>query len=131
MALGTTPTLFLNHDASLLFVFVALAMGLGSLVAGLRVTKTLAEKITVMSPVEGLSANLITSFMVAFASPWGIPVSTTHVSSGAIIGVGLRRPVHSLRWKTVSSMVQAWVITLPAAALLAGASWWILDGFLT
>lgn len=130
VALGTTLTLSFNHDGSLLFVFVALAMGLGSLVAGLRVTKTLAEEITVMSPVEGLSANLITSFMVAFASRWGIPVSTTHVSSGAIIGVGLSRPVHSLQWKTVSSMVQAWVITLPAAALVAGASWWILDGFL-
>jgi PiT family inorganic phosphate transporter len=130
VALGTTLTLFLTHDSSLLFVFVALAMGLGSLVAGTCVTKTLAEKITMMTPVEGLSANLITSFMVGFASRWGIPVSTTHVSSGAIIGLGLRRPGYSLQWKTVGSIVQAWVITLPAAGLLAGTSWLILDAFL-
>ena len=131
VALGTTLTLFLDQESSWLFVVVALAMGLGSLLAGSRVTKTLAEKITMMSPVEGLSANLITSFMVAFASRWGIPVSTTHVSSGAIIGVGLRRPGHSLQWKTVISMVQAWIITLPAAGLLAGTSWFILDAFLS
>lgn len=127
VALGLGLTLILHRDSTFLFVVVALAMGIGSLAAGQRVTKTLAEKITAMNAVEGLSANLVTSFLVAFASRWGLPVSTTHVSAGAITGVGLCRNQRAVQWKTVGSMLQAWVITLPASAALAGASWWILD----
>ncbi len=127
VALGLPLSLILNLSSSWMFVLVALGMGLGSIIAGLRVTETLAEKITRMSTVEGLSANLITSFLVAFASHWGVPVSTTHVSSGAIIGLGLRRPQGSVQWKTVGLVLQAWIVTLPAAAILASAGWWILQ----
>ena len=105
-------------------------MVFGSLKTGRRVTETLAEKITPMSTVEGLSANLVTGFLVAFASHWGLPVSTTHVSAAAIMGIGLRRNERVVRWKTVWSMLQAWVITLPACAALGGASWWILETIL-
>jgi PiT family inorganic phosphate transporter len=101
-----------------LFALVALGMGLGSFISGLKVTKTLAEKVTKMDNTEGFSANIVTAFLVATASNLGLPVSTTHVSSGAIIGIGLRRGVMSVRWKVVRDMALAWIVTLPAAGVL-------------
>ena len=84
---------------------------------------------TPMNAVEGLSANLVTSLLVTLASSWGLPVSTTHVSAGAVAGLGLRRDARAVEWKTVWSVVQAWVVTLPACAALAGAAWWVLAGW--
>ena len=130
VALGLPLVLISKSDPAWLFVWGALGVGLGSLVAGTRVTETLAEKITKMSAVEGLSANLITSFLVTVASRWGIPVSTTHVSSGAIIGLGLHRCHGEVRWATMVSMVRAWIITLPAGAGLAAASLWAIQKIL-
>jgi PiT family inorganic phosphate transporter len=101
-----------------LFALVAVGMGLGSFISGLKVTKTLAEKVTKMDNTEGFSANIVTAFLVAYASNLGLPVSTTHVSSGAIIGIGLRRGVKSVRWKVVRDMALAWIVTLPGAGVL-------------
>jgi len=98
---------------------VALAMGLGSYLGGLRVTEVLAEKVTKMNHAEGLSANLTTSSLVLVSGMLGLPVSTTHVSSSAIIGIGLLKGLNSVRWTTVRDMALAWVVTLPASALLA------------
>jgi PiT family inorganic phosphate transporter len=98
---------------------VALAMGLGSYLGGRRVTEVLAEKVTRMNHAEGLSANLTTSGLVLAAGTLGLPVSTTHVSSSAIIGIGLLNGMSSVRWTTVRDMVLAWVVTIPASALLA------------
>lgn len=101
------------------FTVVALAMGLGSFLGGLRVTEVLAEKVTRMDHTEGLSANLTTSSLVLVSATMGLPVSTTHVSSSAIIGIGLLKGVQAIRWATVRDMVLAWVVTLPAAGVLA------------
>jgi len=101
------------------FLAVALAMTAGSLWRGLKVTETLAEKVTRMEPLEGLAANLVTAGLVIFASHLALPVSTTHVSSGAIIGLGLKRDARGIHWKTVREMLLAWIITLPVAALVA------------
>jgi PiT family inorganic phosphate transporter len=98
-------------------------MGAGSLVAGFRVTETLARKVTPMSPAEGFCANLVTTLLVGLASLAALPVSTTHVSSGSIVGIGLHRGVASVRWGTVRDMLLAWVITLPVAALAGGAAY--------
>lgn len=106
---------------------VALAMGAGSYVGGLRVTKVLAEKVTRMDHTDGLSANLATSLLVLLSGTLGLPVSTTHVSSSAIIGIGLRNGVQTVRWPTVRGMVLAWIVTLPATGVLAGLSYWILS----
>ena len=107
---------------------VAIAMGLGSYFGGLRVTKVLAEKVTEMDHAEGLSANLTTSSLVLVSTSLGLPVSTTHVSSSAIIGIGLLKSRGSLRWMTVRDMVLAWVVTLPASALLSYIAYFILTG---
>jgi PiT family inorganic phosphate transporter len=105
---------------------VTIAMGLGSYFGGLRVTEVLAEKVTKMNHAEGLSANLTTSSLVLLSGSLGLPVSTTHVSSSAIIGIGLLKGWNSLRWTTVRDMVLAWVVTLPASALFACIAYLIL-----
>ncbi|MBH0190745.1 MAG: hypothetical protein HP492_03030 [Nitrospira sp.] len=99
----------------------------GSYVGGLRVTKVLAENVTTMNHTEGLSANLATSSLVLLSGILGLPVSTTHVSSSAIIGIGLRNGMQAVRWPTVQSLVLAWIVTLPATAVLAGLLYWILS----
>lgn len=111
------------------FVGVALAMGLGSYLGGLRVTRVLAEKITTMDHAEGLSANLTTSSLVLVSATMGLPVSTTHVSGSAIIGIGLLKGVRAIRWSTVRDMVLAWIVTLPAAGLLAWLAYFLLARF--
>ena len=120
LLLGGTLTSW-NHSTAqaILFTSVAVAMGLGSFFGGLRVTEVLAEKVTKMDHAEGLSANLTTSSLVLVSATLGLPVSTTHVSSSAIIGIGLFKGIRAVRWTTVRDMVLAWVITLPASGLLA------------
>ncbi len=101
---------------ALLFTIVTLGVVLGSLAAGRRVTRVLAEDVTPMDPREGLAANLVTASLVTAGAVWGLPMSTTHVSSGAIVGVGAERG--SLNRRTARDIGMAWVVTLPAAALL-------------
>ena len=105
-------------------------MGLGSYLGGLRVTKVLAENVTKMNHAEGLSANLTTSALVLASGSLGLPVSTTHISSSAIIGIGLLKGWKSVHWTTVRDMVLAWVVTLPASALFAGIAYLILTRIL-
>lgn len=83
-----------------------------------------------MDHSEGLSANLTTSVLVLISGALGLPVSTTQVSNSAIIGIGLLKGLNSVRWTTVRDMVLAWVVTLPASALLACAAYLILTRIL-
>jgi inorganic phosphate transporter, PiT family len=99
------------------FVVVTLAMVTGSLVGGLRVTRVLAEKVTPMDHREGFSANLVTATLVGLAAYKGLPLSTTHVSTGAILGAGVTRGA-SVHWNTVRHLLLAWLVTVPAAAAL-------------
>ncbi len=98
---------------------VAFAMALGGLVGAQRISRTLSEKITPMDPVQGASANLITSILVSLASRHGMPVSTTHVACGSLFGVGCINKGKT-DWKQALTVVQAWGITLPAVAMLGG-----------
>ncbi len=100
--------------APTLFAIVTVAMVAGSLVAGRRVTHVLAEKVTAMDHHEGFSANLVTAGLVTAGAIYGLPMSTTHVSSGGIISAGSARG--SLNHKTLRDFVLAWIVTLPAAA---------------
>lgn len=103
-----------------LFVLVTAGMVAGSLVAGRRVTQVLAEGVTPMDHREGLAANLVTATLVTSGAVFGLPMSTTHVSSGGIAGVGAQRG--SLNEKTAREIGLAWVATVPGAAVLgAGA----------
>ncbi len=124
-ALGLSASLAFGLVPATGFIATAIAMGLGSLLAGLRVTETLAKKLTPMSPEEGFVANLITSVLVIFASKLALPVSTTHVSTGAIIGLGLNRSPQGIHWKTMWHVVFAWLLTLPVAAIFAAVVYWL------
>ena len=127
LLLGSTTAAWPSTSSQLAaFGGVAVAMGLGSYFGGLRVTEVLAEKVTRMDHAEGLSANLTTSSLVLLSGSLGLPVSTTHISSSAIIGIGLLKGWKSVRWMTVRDMALAWVVTLPASALLACIAYLIL-----
>ncbi len=100
-----------------LFGLVTFGMAAGSVVAGMKVTRVLAEDVTEMDHAEGLVANAVTAALVTTGAVYGLPMSTTHVSSGGIVGIGLQRG--SLRVRTVRDFALAWVVTLPASACLA------------
>jgi PiT family inorganic phosphate transporter len=84
----------------------------------------MSERITSLNPGQGLTANLVTAALVLGASRLGLPVSTTHVSCGAIFGIGLIG--RSSEWKTIARILTAWATTLPLAALLAAGAFWLL-----
>lgn len=101
-----------------LFILGALAMGAGSWVAGRSITEVLGFKLTKLNHEQGFSANLVSAFLVIAASRFGLPVSTTHVSASSIMGVGVSKG-KTLNMATVSGMLFAWLVTAPAAALIA------------
>ena len=94
-------------------------MGLGTLIGGWRIVHTVGSKITRMTPVQGFCASTGGAIMLFVATHLGIPVSTTHTVTGAVIGVGAARKASAVRWNIAGSIVIAWVITLPASALMA------------
>ncbi len=98
------------------FLGVGVVIALGGLLGAKRVAHTMSQKITTMNPGQGLTANLITSTLVLAASPLGLPLSTTHVSCGALFGIGA--VTKQARWKTIAGIFAAWLVTLPLAASL-------------
>jgi PiT family inorganic phosphate transporter len=94
-------------------------MGLGTLMGGWRIVHTMGSKITRLTPMQGCCAETGGAITLFAATYLGIPVSTTHTITGAIIGVGAARRVSAVRWNVASSIVVAWVVTLPASALIA------------
>ncbi|MFT4254071.1 MAG: inorganic phosphate transporter [Caulobacter sp.] len=95
------------------------AMGLGTLFGGWRIVHTMGSKITRLTPMQGFCAETGGAITLFLATHIGVPVSTTHTITGAIIGVGASRRVSAVRWGVAKNIVVAWVITLPAAALTA------------
>lgn len=103
---------------------VAVAMAMGGLLNSRRVAETMSKRITNLNPGQGLTGNLVTAALVLGASQLGVPVSTTHVSCGAIFGIGMVSS--SARWKTISRILVTWMTTLPMGALLGAALYWTL-----
>ncbi len=102
-----------------------LAMGLGTLFGGLRIVKTMGQKITKLKPVGGFCAETGGAITLFLATAMGIPVSTTHTITGAIVGVGSTSGRRNVRWGVAGSIVWAWIFTIPASALIAAAAWWL------
>ena len=98
-------------------LLIGVAMAIGGLLNARQVAETMSHRITAMSTGEALSANLTTAFLVLFASRLGLPVSTTHVSCGALFGIGAVNG--RARWRTIAQILLAWTVTLPTAAALA------------
>ncbi len=99
------------------------AMGLGTLIGGWRIVKTMGSKITRLTPVQGFCAETGGAVTLFVATWLGVPVSTTHTITGAIIGVGAARRVSAVRWNIASGIVMAWIVTIPAAGLIAAVTY--------
>ncbi|ATF83997.1 inorganic phosphate transporter [Burkholderia gladioli] len=114
-------------DAPPVWVIAAcyLSMGLGTLFGGWRIVRTMGQKITKLKPVGGFCAELGGALTLFSASWMGIPVSTTHTITGAIVGVGATRKLSAVRWGVAGNIIWAWVLTIPASALIAAAGWWV------
>ena len=102
------------------------AMALGTLLGGWRIVKTMGQRITKLKPVGGFAAETGGALTLFLASSLGVPVSTTHTITGAIIGVGATQRISAVRWGVARGIVVAWIITIPAAALIAAAAWWLI-----
>jgi inorganic phosphate transporter, PiT family len=102
-----------------------MAIGLGTMSGGWRIVKTMGSKITKLKPVGGFCAETGGAGAVLLATHFGIPVSTTHTITGAIVGVGSTRRLSAVRWGVAGRIVWAWVITIPAAGLIAAAAYYI------
>jgi inorganic phosphate transporter, PiT family len=100
------------------------AMGLGTLIGGWRIVKTMGSKITRLTPSQGFCAETGGAITLFGATYLGIPVSTTHTITGAIIGVGAARKLSAVRWSVAGNIVMAWIVTIPASAAIAALTYW-------
>lgn len=114
-----------NVTVQAVIILIAVVMALGGALNSRRIAETMSHKITAISPGQGLSANLTTAFLVICASKLGIPVSTTHVSVGALFGIGIRN--RSANGRMMISILIAWVSTLPCAALCAATIYLLIN----
>jgi PiT family inorganic phosphate transporter len=99
------------------------AIGLGTLFGGWRIVKTMGQRITKLKPVGGFAAETGGAITLFLASNLGIPVSTTHTITGSIVGVGSATRARAVHWGVAGNIVIAWVLTIPASALMAAAGW--------
>src|SRR5437868_9896266 len=105
------------------------AIGLGTLTGGWRIIETMGTRITKLSQHQGFSASAGGSVMLFAASYFGIPVSTTHTITGCVIGAGAARRASAVRWGIAGNVMIAWLITIPASALVAASFYWLISGY--
>jgi len=105
------------------------SIALGTLSGGWRIVKTMGTKITKVTPLEGVSAETAGAFTLFFTGQMGIPVSTTHTITGSIIGVGATKRLSAVRWGVTTSLMVAWILTIPVSGLLAALVYWISTFF--
>lgn len=106
-----------------------LAIGLGTLLGGWRIVKTMGTKITKVTPLEGVCAETAGALTLFTVSQLGIPVSTTHTITGAIIGVGITKRASAVRWGITVNLLWAWVLTIPVSGLMGGIIYFIVSSF--
>jgi PiT family inorganic phosphate transporter len=97
----------------------AISMGLGTASGGIRIIKTMGTKIVKLQPIQGFAADMTSALVITAASRLGLPVSTTHVSAGSIMGVGSTQRFSAVRWGVAGNMLMAWIMTIPITAGLA------------
>jgi PiT family inorganic phosphate transporter len=107
------------HIPLWVMVSCAAAMALGSGAGGWRIIKTVGRKVMELQPIHGCVAELSAATIILTASKFGAPISTTHTISSTIMGVGVSRRLSAVRWKVVGNIVVAWILTMPASALLS------------
>jgi inorganic phosphate transporter, PiT family len=102
-----------------------IAIGMGTMFGGWRIVKTMGQKITKLKPVGGFCAETGGAITLFLATALGVPVSTTHTITGAIVGVGSVRRASAVRWGVAGNIVWAWIFTIPASAFVAGVFYWL------
>ncbi len=131
MLLITAGSLGAKDPLPLWVVFACYGtIALGTLFGGWRIVKTMGQKITKLKPVSGFCAETGGAITLFLATGLGIPVSTTHTITGAIVGVGSARKVSAVRWGVAGTIVWAWVFTIPCSAFVAAIAWWLAHFFL-
>jgi PiT family inorganic phosphate transporter len=104
------------------------AMAMGTLFGGWRIVRTMGMKITRLKPVGGFCAEVGGAITLFMATELGVPVSTTHTITGAIVGVGSVQKLSAVRWGVAGNIVWAWILTIPCSAFIAALVWWIARG---
>ncbi len=105
-------------------------IALGTLFGGWRIVKTMGMRITKLKPVGGFCAETGGAITLFFATGLGVPVSTTHTITGAIVGVGATQKLSAVRWGVAGGIVWAWIFTIPSSAFIAAVTWWLSQRFL-
>ena len=114
-----------DHVPAWVVIACYITIALGTLFGGWRIVKTMGQRITKLKPVGGFCAETGGAMTLFLATAFGIPVSTTHTITGAIIGVGAARNVSAVRWGVAGGIVWAWILTIPCSAAVAAVAWWI------
>ena len=105
----------------------ALALSCGTMTGGWRIIKTMSSKIVKMKPMHGFAVEMSASGIILTASHFGIPVSTTHIISTAIMGVGSMVKASAVKWGIVKSIITAWILTIPICMLMSGGIYYVLS----
>ena len=116
-AAGVIPT---NDVPAWVIVVAATALSLGTAIGGWRIMRTMGHRVVELEPVHGFAAETTAATILVATAHFGMPVSTTHVISSAIMGVGSARGPKGVRWGVARRILIAWVITIPATAIIAG-----------
>jgi PiT family inorganic phosphate transporter len=125
--------LYTNHSISSFYVptwvkiAAGVSIGLGTYAGGWRIMRTMGQRIFKMEPPEGFAAQLTSGAVIYASTKYGYPLSTTHVVSGAVMGSGATKRLSAVRWGVAGNILIAWVLTLPAAALVAALLWFPVD----
>jgi PiT family inorganic phosphate transporter len=106
-----------------------LMIGLGTLMGGWKIVKTMGTKITKVTPLEGVCAETAGALTLFTVSQFGIPVSTTHTITGSIIGVGATKRLSAVRWGVTINLLWAWILTIPVSAVLAAIFYYLIQIF--
>jgi PiT family inorganic phosphate transporter len=114
-----------QHLPTWVVIACYIAIALGTLFGGWRIVKTMGQRITKLKPVGGFAAETGGAMSLFLATNLGIPVSTTHTITGSIIGVGSAQRARAVRWGVAGNIIAAWILTIPASALIAACAWWI------
>jgi len=104
-------------------------IGIGTLMGGWKIVKTMGTKITKVTPLEGVCAETAGAFTLFVVSQFGIPVSTTHTITGSIIGVGATKRLSAVRWSVTINLLWAWILTIPVSGALAALFYYLILWF--
>jgi PiT family inorganic phosphate transporter len=117
-----------DHIPTWVIIAAALAIAAGTYVGGWRIMRTLGQRLYSMEPAAGFSAQTVAGVTIYLATHFGYPLSTTHVISGSVLGAGATKRLSAVRWGLAGNIVAAWILTIPAAGLVAAALYWPVVG---